>query len=93
VPRSSRGSFLPNITSLGPAPFAAPSRSASKPDIIDLLSSAPSKPARKAAKPTTATAGPSVFSVSAQSGEEKRAMEFLERMKLVLEQEPGRLVL
>lgn len=93
VPRSSRGNFLPNITSLGPAPFAAPSRSASKPDIIDLLSSAPAKPARKAAKPTTATAGPSVFSVSAQSGEEKRAMEFLERMKLVLEQEPGRLVL
>lgn len=93
VPRSSRGSFLPNITSLGPAPFAAPSRSASKPDIIDLLSSASARPARRAAKPTTATAGPSVFSVSAQSGEEKRAMEFLERMKLVLEQEPGRLVL
>jgi pyruvate/2-oxoglutarate dehydrogenase complex dihydrolipoamide acyltransferase (E2) component len=93
VPRSSRGSFLPNITALGPAPFAAPSRSASKPDIIDLLSSKSVKPARKAAKPTSATAGPSVFSVSAQNGEEKRAMEFLERMKLVLEQEPGRLVL
>ena len=93
VPRSSRGSFLPNITSLGPAPFAAPSRSAGKPDIIDLLSSSSPKPARKAAKPTSATAGPSVFSVSAQNGEEKRAMEFLERMKLVLEQEPGRLVL
>jgi hypothetical protein len=93
VPRSSRGSFLPNITALGPAPFATPSRSASKPDIIDLLSSKSAKPARKAAKPTSATAGPSVFSVSAQNGEEKRAMEFLERMKLVLEQEPGRLVL
>lgn len=93
VPRSSRGSFLPNITALGPAPFAAPSRSTSKPDIIDLLSSKSVKPARKAVKPTSATAGPSVFSVSAQNGEEKRAMEFLERMKLVLEQEPGRLVL
>jgi pyruvate/2-oxoglutarate dehydrogenase complex dihydrolipoamide acyltransferase (E2) component len=93
VPRSTRGSFLPNITSLGPAPFAAPSRSASKPDIFDLLASSSPKPARKAAKPTSATAGPSVFSVSAQNGEEKRAMEFLERMKLVLEQEPGRLVL
>lgn len=93
LPRSSRGSFLPNITSLGPAPFAASSRSISKPDIIDILSSGSVKPARKAVKSTLATAGPSVFSVSAQSGEEKRAMEFLERMKLVLEEEPGRLVL
>ena len=94
VPRAARGSFLPNITSLGPAPFApAPARS-SKPDIIDLLSSS-SSPAKKPAarKSTLATAGPSVFSVSAQSGEEKRAQEFLERMKLVLEEEPGRLVL
>jgi len=92
VPRSSRGSFLPNITSLGPAPFAPARARSSKPDIIDLLSSsAPvKKPARKS---TLATAGPSVFSVSAQSGEEKRAQEFLERMKLVLEEEPGRLVL
>lgn len=94
VARSSRGSFLPNITSLGPAPFAAPSRSLGKPDIIDILSSnTVKKPVRKAAKSTLATAGPSVFSVSAQNGEEQRAMEFLERMKLVLEEEPGRLVL
>jgi hypothetical protein len=92
VPRSSRGHFLPNITSLGPAPFAAARARSSKPDIIDLLSS--SAPVKKAArKSTQATAGPSVFSVSAQSGEEKRAQEFLERMKLVLEEEPGRLVL
>ena len=92
VPRSSRGHFLPNITSLGPAPFAPARARSSKPDIIDLLSS--SAPVNKAARKTTqATAGPSVFSVSAQSGEEKRAQEFLERMKLVLEEEPGRLVL
>ena len=92
VPRSSRGHFLPNITSLGPAPFAPARARSSKPDIIDLLSS--SVPVKKAArKSTQATAGPSVFSVSAQSGEEKRAQEFLERMKLVLEEEPGRLVL
>ena len=94
VPRSSRGHFLPNITSLGPAPFAPARARSTKPDIIDLLSSS-SAPAKKpvARKSTLATAGPSVFSVSAQSGEEKRAQEFLERMKLVLEEEPGRLVL
>lgn len=97
VSRSTRGDYLPNITALGPAPFAAPSRAASKPDIIDLLSgSKASKPAPRTVRPGAmgvATAGPNVFSVSAKSGEEKRAMEFLERMKVVLEQDPGRLVL
>lgn len=97
VARSSRGTFLPSITALGPVPYSASSRASSKPDIIDLLtSSKTAKPAPRTVRPGAlgvATAGPNVFSVSAKSGEEKRAMEFLERMKLVLEQEPGRLVL
>ncbi|KAM0716035.1 hypothetical protein Q7P37_008549 [Cladosporium fusiforme] len=97
VARSSRGNFLPSITALGPVPYAAPSRASSKPDIIDLLTpKAAAKPAPRTVRPGAlgvASAGPNVFSVSAKSGEEKRAMEFLERMKLVLEQEPGRLVL
>lgn len=95
--RSSRGSFLPSITALGPVPYSASSRASSKPDIIDFLTSSnTAKPAPRTVRPGAlgvATAGPNVFSVSAKSGEEKRAMEFLERMKLVLEQEPGRLVL
>lgn len=97
VPTASRGNFLPNITALGPTPIAKPSRSASKPDIIDFLAPKASKPAPartyRAGAIGVGAPGPNVFSVSAKNGEEKRAMEFLERMKLVLEQEPGRLVL
>jgi hypothetical protein len=34
-----------------------------------------------------------IFSVSVPKGDEKRAKVFLERVKIVLEAEPGRLVL
>lgn len=92
VPTSSRGHFFPNITGITPAPI--PASSTRKPDIIDMLApkrAKASKPAVTVAPGISATNN--VFSVVAQAGEEAQATEYLERMKLALEQEPGRLVL
>ena len=69
-----------------------------KPDIFDLLAPRAAKtkiPKVPVANPAAVgiSAGGNVFSVVARSGEEARAGEFLERMKVALEREPGRLVL
>ena len=92
---SSRGHFMPQVTGLAPAPIAKPMRSAKRPDIIDLL--APKQAVRKAPKVLPGAVGVAtglnVFSVTAALGDERRASEYLERMKLALEKEPGRLVL
>ncbi|KAK4238149.1 pyruvate dehydrogenase complex protein X component, mitochondrial [Achaetomium macrosporum] len=94
-PKVSRGSYIPQIAALPPA-SALPTRSApaKKVDIIDILAG-PSKP-KPAAKITVlpgASTGPNVFSLQVPKAEERRALVFLERVKLVLENEPGRLVL
>jgi hypothetical protein len=39
------------------------------------------------------SAGDNIFSVTAKVGEEERVTEYLERLKLALEKEPGRFVL
>lgn len=92
--KTSRGRYVPQITALGPTPILAP-RLTKKPDLIDLLSakSAAPKKASKIAGAIGAVAPHNVFSVKAQKGEEKRVQEYLQRMKKVLEAEPGRLVL
>ncbi|GKT88149.1 pyruvate dehydrogenase e2 component [Colletotrichum tofieldiae] len=99
APRGSRGYYLPQISALpepsllAPRPAARPSPS----DIIDLLAA----PSKKAAAPKPAAArhtpgvssGSNLFTVTVPKGDEKRAKVFLERVKLILEEEPGRLVL
>lgn len=95
VANSSRGSYFPNITGISVAPLAA-ARPAKKQDIIDMLASKPAKTrSPKAAAPSASGISPSdnIFSVVARSGEEERAAAYLERMKLALEEQPGRLVL
>ncbi|TKA25013.1 hypothetical protein B0A54_17188 [Friedmanniomyces endolithicus] len=96
---SSRGHYVPQVTGLPPTSFAAhKTAAAKKSDIIDLLS-ASSRPSAKRAAPRVIpgavgiSAGGNVFSVVAKAGEEARAVEYLERMKMALEKEPGRLVL
>lgn len=93
--KTSRGRYVPQITALGPTPIMASRSSPRKQDIIDLLSAKPAAPrkASKVAGPIGAVAPHNVFSVMAQKGEEKRVQKYLERMKKVLEAEPGRLVL
>lgn len=95
APKISRGNFMPNIVGLSPVPMTMPIRATKKADIIDMLAPKPAaKKANKAsAVPTGISPGPNVFSVSTPKGDESRATEYLERMKKVLEAEPGRLVL
>ncbi|KAK5171726.1 pyridoxine biosynthesis protein [Saxophila tyrrhenica] len=97
IPRSSRGRFFPQISGISPLPPTRPARKAKKADIIDLLApkAAKSKEVGRGqiASALGVSAGDNVFSVLAGRGEEERATEYLERLKMALEKEPGRLVL
>jgi pyruvate/2-oxoglutarate dehydrogenase complex dihydrolipoamide acyltransferase (E2) component len=93
--KTSRGHYVPQITGLPTAPVSTSQRAAKKADIFDILAGKSSGP-KKASKnfgAQSVVAAQNVFSVSAPKGDEKRAQEYLERMKHVLEAEPGRLVL
>ncbi|KAK3333967.1 hypothetical protein B0T19DRAFT_142491 [Cercophora scortea] len=95
-PKGSRGSYSPQVAALPPTSFLG-SRPTKKADIFDILAAprrvtATPKPVTSAG-PSASTTGPNVFSVLVPKKEEKRAQVFLERVKLVLEKDPGRLVL
>ena len=101
-PKTSQGTFIPQITALPPPPLSkSVPRPPKKIDIIDILTStgsmAPSRLVRAPPPGIMASSGPgeatNVFSVSIAKGEEKRARVFLERVKTILQVEPGRLVL
>ncbi|KAK4172286.1 hypothetical protein QBC36DRAFT_77846 [Triangularia setosa] len=96
----SRGAYIPQVGSLSPPGAVLPKPAAAsgkkKKDIFDILAASPSpKPKATASKlsPGLSAVGPNVFSLQVPKDEEKRAKVFLERVKLVLENEPGRLVL
>ena len=100
--KTSRGSFTPQITALPPTSMATgPQKPASEPDVIDFLTGRPPPAAIKGLPmpPPGIMAGSApgastnIFSVSVPKGEEKRAKVFLERVKTILQVEPGRLVL
>lgn len=95
--KGSRGVYLPQISAIPPASLLAPKPAARKQtDIIDILA-APSKKA--APKPATIrtvpgmSSGANIFTLVVPKAEEERAQIFLERCKVILEEEPGRLVL
>ena len=99
-PKTSRGNFIPQVTALPTATaFRAPSEPLKKHDIIDILTGNSPRAARsETARPSSSVLGESspatnVFSVSVAKGEEKRARVFLERVKTILQVEPGRLVI
>ena len=94
VAKSSRGHYVPQVTGLAPMPIV-PVKAAKKSDIIDMLTSKKAVKKVPSVRPGAVgvTAGENVFSVTAKLGDEGRAMQYLERMKLALEQQPGRLVL
>ena len=94
--KTSRGNYTPHITGLPATSSVSQKHAAKKSDIIDLLSAksaAPRIASRSISGASSAIAPNSVFSVTASRGEERRVQQYLERMKLVLEAEPGRLVL
>jgi hypothetical protein len=93
--RSSHGHFIPQVTALPPTSIASKRALApKKSDILDILAGKKSSSKAKAPiKGAAGVAGPlNVFSVSVPKGDEKRGRVFLERVKTVLEAEPGRLV-
>jgi pyruvate/2-oxoglutarate dehydrogenase complex dihydrolipoamide acyltransferase (E2) component len=90
----SRGNFVPQMTSLPPTTVSTRSSSFKKPDILEVLAGKKKTAAggAKAAGAQTVIGPLNVFSVSVSKGDEKRGRVFLERVKAVLEAEPGRLV-
>ena len=94
--KASRGHYLPQITALSPVPPPLPRR-AGQVDIIDVLAAPRSRRAEVRPEDLPAalgvSAGDNIFSVTARAGEEERVTEYLERLKMALEKEPGRLVL
>ncbi|KAK8081803.1 biotin-requiring enzyme [Apiospora saccharicola] len=99
-PKISRGHYLPQVAALPPSSFTgvAPKPKASQMDIIDFLSSGTKKSAKAAPKQQPAGAsgistGVNTFTLTVPPAEQKRAQAFLSRMKMVLENDPGRLVL
>ncbi|KAI1807887.1 hypothetical protein F4811DRAFT_373734 [Daldinia bambusicola] len=94
--KGSRGRYLPQISALPTPSFTGVAPKPKKQvDIIDFLAgtvkSAP-KP-RKTGPHGGISTGSNIFSVTVPKAEEKRAKAFLQRVKTVLEGEPGRLVL
>jgi hypothetical protein len=90
-----RGQFLPQIAALPQAAPAPAPRKTPKADIYDILtgkSKSTSEKVATALKPGLSNSV-NVFSVKVPKGEEKVARVFLERVKTILEVEPGRLVL
>lgn len=96
-PQGSRGHYVAQISALPPpAAYAPKNFTSAKPDIIDILTGGgPAKKTAAAAarRPSGLSTGLNVFSLKVPKPEEKRAKVFLERVKLVLENEPGKLVL
>jgi hypothetical protein len=88
----SRGNFIPEVTALPPTTISNKRAPAPKSDILDMLAGKKS-PAKRSVTGAAGVVGPlNVFSVSVPKGDEKRGRVFLERVKTVLEVEPGRLV-
>ena len=95
VSPSPKGHFNPQILALPPTSTSFGSRKAPKSDILDILTGK-RQTATRISRPTlTAPFGGTahVFSITASKGEEKRAKIFLERVKTILQVDPGRLVL
>ncbi|KAJ1335307.1 dihydrolipoamide dehydrogenase-binding protein of pyruvate dehydrogenase complex [Microdochium nivale] len=100
-PATSRGYYMPQVVAL-PTPSlmgvatkaAAAAARPAKVDLIDLLAPAPRKMQSKPKSAASVTvSGLNVFSLSVPAAEKKRADAFLKRVKLLLEADPGRLVL
>ncbi|KAK8089363.1 hypothetical protein PG997_004324 [Apiospora hydei] len=92
LPASGRGSAPSSFTGVAPKPRA------SQMDIIDFLASGIKKSTKTAPKQQASGAsgistGVNTFTLTVPPAEQKRAQAFLSRMKMVLENDPGRLVL
>ena len=98
-PSGSRGHYLPQIAALNPSftNGVAPKPRPTKPlDVIDFLAGGPARksaPAPPRPQAGVSVTGPNSFTLQVPRAEERRAKAFLQRVKVVLEDEPGQLVL
>lgn len=98
IQNGERGNYRPQIAPLvsSEPPTQTQDRSSRPSDIYDVLTS---KTSRDYAPPATPlpraglSSGMNLFSVKVPEAEENRAGTFLDRIKVILEEEPGRLVL
>ncbi|KAI1500441.1 hypothetical protein F5X99DRAFT_385990 [Biscogniauxia marginata] len=96
-PKGSQGHYTPQIAALPTSTFTgvAPKPKA-KIDVIDFLTGqtnkANSKPKKPSLQPGISTKN-NIFSLTVPKTEEKRAKAFLQKVKAVLEDQPGSLVL
>ncbi|KFY40438.1 hypothetical protein V495_05435 [Pseudogymnoascus sp. VKM F-4514 (FW-929)] len=94
-----RGNFLPQITALPPTAMATVPRVRTVKQNVDVLDFLTGKVRSTTPKriPATPLPGPAattnIFSVSVPEGDERQGRVFLERVKEILEEEPGSLVL
>lgn len=87
-----RGNYVPQVIALPPVSLNARTP-AKKSDILDLLAGKKATVSKARVTGAAQVVGPlNVFSVSVPKGDERRGRIFLERVKTVLEAEPGRLV-
>lgn len=96
--RGSRGVYLPQISAIPAGASFTPKATprAAKRDVIDDLASSPvQRPSSLVSVPTVPglSSSGNVFTLTVPKAEEERAYVFLQRCKLILEEEPGRLVL
>ncbi|KAI1106297.1 pyruvate dehydrogenase protein x component [Jackrogersella minutella] len=95
-PRGSRGNYLPQISAVPSPSFTgvAP-KPKTKVDVIDFLagSTQPTPKLQRTGPHSGISTGSNIFSITVPKTEAERAKTFLQRVKTVLEGEPGRLVL
>jgi Biotin-requiring enzyme/e3 binding domain len=93
-PKGTRGFYLPQVVALPHSSMLTqPTLPSRKQDIIDILAGPRKKSRTPSAIIPGISTGVNIFSVVVPKGEAKRATVFLERVKVILEKEPGRLVL
>ena len=98
--RTSKGGYIPQMTALPAQRLGQSVNLPEQPDVYDILTGNVSRPESRVELPPVGTTAGSktddtinVFSTTAAKGEEKRARVFLERVKTILQAEPGRLIL
>lgn len=95
--KSSNGMYIPQISAIPPGTSFTPRNTRpAKRDLIDELAGTPiQRPSPMVTVPTVAglSSGANVFSLVVPQAEAERAHVFLQRCKVILEEEPGRLVM
>lgn len=93
---TSRGDYIPELNALEAEGPTKKSAQPAQGDIVDVLSgnkTAAKKAASGSAEQPPAGSAANVFSLTVPVGDEKRARAFLEKVKTLLQGDPGRLVL